>query len=504
MTTVFVLLAFTTLAIGMVVLSQVYLKVAGLRKNGCQLEYASENGIKSGFHHLREAIRGVSGPLVITDLRSLDLMNSVRNGEVRILEENLGLRFPVLIKEAAGDASWQSQTDCQLESMVEGDRYVAAQFRLPIQSEGTIGLLPVRRKSALDVRLGVAAGHLPLLLIPLLIDKGVDVTQKETFTADHGIVLKTSPHNLVAGTLSFSGEPLIPRDATPLLEKGLKTKLFRPQDLSNAKLRFALGLGNADTPVPDGVYLVQDSLGLGGIYVVGDVEEMALAVEGTYQVISFQLAAGTWTLRFSPSEGKTQFLSPGGATAFDLLPLGIIMASGKIKSLGGGSPDASGKAVLIRDREIPSLLQGVELTIVASDKIDISSHLITQGLRWRNGIPYVKEEQTQLIIYSAGQEFQDEVSLEGGIAVADAAPLDIKIQASLTAQGLGFEIAGAGRTVNLLGSLQAVDYLSGGNQLNLYSYLNPADIRNGFSAVPQTARPVVFFPIFETLDWKEY
>jgi hypothetical protein len=116
----------------------------------------------------------------------------------------------------------------------------------------------------------------------------------------------------------------------------------------------------------------------------------------------------------------------------------------------------------------------------------------------------VKEEQTQLVIYSAGQKFQEEVSLEGGITVAEAAPLDIKIQASLTAQGLGFEIAGAGRTVSLLGSLQAVDYISGGNHLNLYSYLNPADIRTGFSAVPQCARPVVFFPLFETLDWKEY
>ncbi len=146
----------------------------------------------------------------------------------------------------------------------------------------------------------------------------------------------------------------------------------------------------------------------------------------------------------------------------------------------------------------------MELTIVASDRIDISSHLIAQGLEWRDGIPYVKEEQTQLIIYSAAQEFQDEVGLEGGITIAEEAPLNIKIQASLTAQGLGFEIAGAGRSVSLLGSLQAVDYKSGGNELDLYSYLNAADIRNGFFAVPQTALPVLLLPLFETLDWREY
>jgi len=499
-TTVFMLLAFTTLALGMVVLSQVYLKVAGLRKSSCQMEYASENGVKSGFHHLREAVGGVSGPLIITELRSLDLMDSVRNSEIRILEENLGLRFPIIIKEAAGDVTWQSQTDCQLESMVEGDGYISAQFRLPIQSQGALSLLPVKRKSALDVRLGAAAGHLPLLFFPLLIDRVLDAAQKETFAAGHDISLETSPRNLLAGALSSSTEPLIPRDATPLLEKGLKTRLFRPQDLSDAKLRFALGLENSDAPVPEGVYLVQDSLGLGGIYVAGDIEVLVLAVEGSYQIISFQLAAGDWTLKFSPSEGRTQFFSPEGARAFDLVPLGIIMASGKINSLGGGALDESGKAALVQDREIPSLLRGLELTIVASDKIDISSHLIAQGLEWRNGIPYVKEEQTQLVIYSAGQKFQEEV----GITVADAAPQDIKIQASLTAQGRGFEIAGAGRTVSLLGSLQTVDYESGGNQLDLYSYLNSADFRNGFTAVPQTARPVVYFPLFETLDWREY
>jgi hypothetical protein len=503
-TTVFVFLAFTTLALGMVFMSQVYLKVAGLRKNSAQLDYASENGIKSGFHHLLDAIGSVPGPLILTELRSLDLMDSVRNGELRILEENLGLRFPVVIREAGGDTIWQSQSDCQLESMVEGDGYVSALFKLPIQSLGEIRHIPIKRRSALDVRVGVAAGHLPLPLFSLLINKALDASQKDKFAQANGISLRTSSRNLLAGALSASEEPLIPRDATPLLEKGLQTKLFRPQDLSDAKLRFALGLENTDAPVPEGVYLIQNSLGLGGIYVVGDIEEMVMAIEGTYQVVSFQMAVGTWTLKFSPSECRTEFVSPQGATAFDLVPLGIIMASGKINSLGGGAVDASGRAILVQDREISSLLDGVGLTIVASDKVDITSHLIAEGLRWRDGIPYLKEEQTQLVVYSTGQDFQQGVSLGGGISIDAGAPQNIRIQASLTAQGTGFEIAGNGRTVDLLGSLQAVDYVSGGNQLNLYSYLNPADFRSGFLAVPQTVRPVLLIPFLETLEWREF
>lgn len=503
-TAVFTLLAFTTLALGMVVLSEAYLKIAGLRKSSLQLEYASENGIKSGFHHFWEAAASLSQPVILTEPLAQELADSLRKGQTRVFETSLGWRFPVVIREAEGDLIWQSRTDCELESMLDGGGYVSAEFKLPILAHGEIRHLSARRKSSLEVRIGAAAGHLPLPLFSLLIDRDLEASQKETFVADNGIIIQTPSRNLLAGTLSSSAEPLIPRDATPLLEKGLKTKLFRPQDLSNAKLRYALGLEGSEAPVPEGVYLVKDSLGLGGIYVVGDIEEMVLAIDGTYQVISFQLAAGAWTLKFSPSESRTLFISPEGATSFDRVPIGIIMASGKINSLGGGELESSGAAALVREREVPSVLRGVQLTIVASDKIDISSHLVAQGLEWRNGIPYVKEEQTQLIIYSAGQEFQDEVSVEAGITVADASPLDITVQASLAAQGLGFEIEGAGRTVNLLGGLQAVDYLSGGNRLNLYSDLNSADLRSGFFAVPQTALPVMLFPLIETVDWKEY
>jgi hypothetical protein len=502
-TTTFVFLALTTLALGMVFLSQVYLKVAGAKKSSAQLEYASENGIKTGFHNLLRAIEAVPAPLFLTDFRSLDLIDSVRNGELRILEENLGVLFPVVIRESGGDEVWQSQTDVQLESMVEGDGYVTAQFRAQVQSQGEIRHLPIKRKSALDIRIGVAAGHLPLPMFSLLIDKTLDPAQRNAFPQANGISLRTSSRNVLAGAVSASDTPLISRDATPLLEKGLQTKLFRPQDLTNAKLRFALGLANSDEPVPDGVYLMQNSLGLGGIYVVGDVAEMALAIDGTYQVISFQTGAGLWTLRFSPSEGKTQFVTPQGVEPFDLVPLGIVMVSGKIDSLGGGAVVASGKAAIVRDREVPALQSGVGLTIVASDKIEITSHLVAAGLQWRDGIPYLKEEQTQLVVYSTGQSFQEETSLEGGISVSAAAPQDVKIQASLTAQGTGFEIEGNGRTADLLGSLQTVEYVSGGNQLNLYTCLYSAEAWTTMAAVPQTAQPVLYFPYFETVEWRE-
>ena len=503
-TTVFVFLAFTTLALGMVFLSQVYLKVAGVMKSSAQLGYASENGIKTGFHHLRNALTSVTGPLILSDLRSLDLMNSVKNGELRILEENLNLRFPVVIRESAGDETWTSRSECQLESMMEGDDYVSARFRLSIQAAGGMQSVPFQKKSSLDVRIGAAAGRLPLPTFSLLIDQALDPTLGGAFIKDNGISLRTSSRNLLAGTLSSSQTSLIPRDATPLLEKGLQTRLFRPQDLTNAKLRFALGLEPSAEPAPEGVYLIRDDLGLGGVYVVGDLEQLVLATEGSSQVLTFQTAVGRWTLKFSPSESRTQFFSPSGAENFDAIPLGIIMCSGKIGSLGGGTIDAAGNAALAREAEVPSLLSGVGITIVASDKVEIASHLIAEGLSWRDGIPYVKEEQTQLVVYSTGQSFQGEESEEGGISIAADAPQNIRIQASLTAQGSGFKVEGAGRTVDLLGSLQTVRYDSGGNRLNIFSYLFPGDAASLLAAVPQTALPVLYFPLLETIEWKEF
>lgn len=198
-TTVFVFLAFTTLALGMVFLSQVYLKVAGVMKSSAQLGYASENGIKTGFHHLRNALTSVTGPLILSDLRSLDLMNSVKNGELRILEENLNLRFPVVIRESAGDETWTSRSECQLESMMEGDDYVSARFRLSIQAAGGMQSVPFQKKSSLDVRIGAAAGRLPLPTFSLLIDQALDPTLGGAFIKDNGISLRTSSRNLLAG-----------------------------------------------------------------------------------------------------------------------------------------------------------------------------------------------------------------------------------------------------------------------------------------------------------------
>jgi hypothetical protein len=502
--TVFTFFIFSALALSMIFLSQVYLRLGGFRKNSVLLDYSSENGIKDGFHYLMKAMSSAPLPLVISEEKFSQLRDSTKNADVRIIEEALGIHLPVEIHEGGGQMIWRSQATGVLETIFEGENFFSARFKLLIDSEGGLKNFLPKRTSSLETRLGILAGHVPFPLIPFLISKKLDPAEKENFEENNNITFAPLPNNLLYPGASFVEEGLIPQDANSLLEKALKIKIFEPQDLSNARLRAVLGLENSTEPVPEGVYLIQNDLGLGGVYIQGDVEEMVTAIEQDFQVIAFQMEAGLWILKFSPSQSKTYFHAPRGVQAYDFVPLGIIIVSGKIKSLGGGMVDPGGKICLVKDEEIPSILRGINLTIIASDKINLTSHLLRQGVKWQEGIPYVKDENAQVVIFSTGKDFQEDRLKEGGIIIDENSPQEIKIQAALTAQGEGFKIQGDKKTVHILGSLQATDYLSGESQLEMTPFLPLASIKNSSLNSPATAEPILFLSFFETYEWKEF
>jgi hypothetical protein len=286
------------------------------------------------------------------------------------------------------------------------------------------------------------------------------------------------------------------------LNLALKIKMFYPQKLSLPKLRAALGLPESNDPVPDAVYLIRDDLGLGGIYIQGDVEEMVTALDGDVQVILFRLEEGEWILRFSPSSFRTEFISPQGSEYFDLVPIGLIVVRGAIRSLGGGTIGGDGRPVLEREREVPSLLAGVQLTIVSSGRVTIAADLIRQGLHWQEGIPYLEDKDSQLVIFSTGKDFLDDGTTQGGIVIGGDASRDIQVQGSLTAGGEGFRIEGGDRTVRLAGSLQTADFNAEGGKLVL-TPLAPGR-RPSFPAwSPLTERPVLQVLILRPETWVE-
>ncbi|MEE8378461.1 MAG: hypothetical protein V3R45_08800, partial [Candidatus Aminicenantaceae bacterium] len=188
---------------------------------------------------------------------------------------------------------------------------------------------------------------------------------------------------------------------------------------------------------------------------------------------------------------------------FDDIPEGIVIVNGDIHSLGGGIMNSSGQAELVFDEEIPSLLNGVNLTFISSDTVTISSHLIQQGLKWQEGIPYIKESKSMLNIFATGQDFFSETKKAGQIVIDSDAPKNLVINASLTASGDGFLIEGKDKTVQLLGGLQTANYTSNGNTLKVKldeRFINESDL---LIHTPKTSHPVLTISSLKIRDWNE-
>lgn len=502
--TVFFFFVFSALGLSLIHISRIHLKISAFKKQSTFLEYAAENGIKQGFNNFLNLLSQTSSPSILYSEQLDQLKEDIRTNGTKIIEEVLGQKLPIQTSGNWENLSWEITTQCFPVKIIDKENYFQTIYKLSINSKGKLKNFKHKRKATFFASLGVLAGHIPLSLFPLLIDKKLEPEEKENYAEKNKISFLSSKKNQLPPQISFAEKELIPQEATSELSKALKTKFFYPQDISTAKLRAILGLEETEEPVPDGVYLIKDDLGLGGIYVQGDVEEMVLAIEEDFQFISFRTEKGVWILKYSPSKSKTFFSSPEETLFFDLIPLGIIVINGKVKSLGGGVVDSSGKVTLVKDREVPSLLQGIQLSIVSSDEITISSHLILQGVKWQESVPYVKDSNSQLIIFSTGKGFWDEQTTEGGITIDKSSPEEIKVQAMLTASGKGFTIEGKGKKTQILGSLQASNYVSNENTLEIVFDDRLFEESNFPQNTPATTKPVLFISFFKVLEWEEF
>jgi hypothetical protein len=499
----FLFFAFSTIGLAMLYLSQIYLKLGMYKKNTLILEYASENGIKDAHYQLTQLIRQAPVPIILSAEKNAEFYTDAMGKGTKAAEELLGQTLPLTCGGAWENLSWSAITDFSVKRIEESADYFLELFDILVHSEGSITNFKQKHASSLLAELEVWVGHVPLPTIPILIDKPLSPHQQETFTQDNSIEILASSAGVLPPGASFSPGELVPTDPTSLVAKALKIKIFQPQELSQALLRVALGLEPSDDPVPDGVYLIHDDLGLGGIFVEGDLDEMILAIENSSQIISFRSEYGQWQLRFNPSGCETEFLSPEGTQYFNLIPRGIIVVNGAIHSLGGGIIDSSGEAAMIRDEEIPCILKGVNLTIISSEKTTLSSHLIHQGAKWEDGIPYVKDSHSQLHIFAAGQDVQGNSTESGEIVIASDSPDELKVQASLTASGKGISVEGTNKTVNLLGSLQTKEYNSNGNTLKLTPDQRFFADATRLENAPKSAKPILHIASFRAMEWKE-
>lgn len=500
---VFIFFIFSTLGLSMLYLTQVYLKTSAYRKNTILLEYASENGIKQGFNQLHDLLSERYSPMLLAEEEILKLKLDAYNGEKGIIEKALGCSLPLTLTDSWEKLGWESLTDFAFDRISEEDGYFRVRYDGTTTSTGQLEHFKSTRDTCLDSSLEILGGHIPLTVIPVLVDQEMNPAEKSRFLEENRIEILPFGKSDLPAPIAFSEDKLIPEQAVSQLAKALKIKIFHPQDLSASKLRMTLGLEPGNEPIPEGVYLIEDDLGLGGIFVEGDIDEMILAIQDNFQVIKFLTENGLWILKFSPQEGETMFATPVETRCYELTPLGMIIVNGGIHSLGGGYVDLTGEIILNKEEELPCILKGVNLTIISSDEITLSSHLIYQGVKWEEGVPYIKDSSSQLSIFATGRDFLDASEKAGQIKIAEDTPNSMKIQASLTASGKGITVLGEGKDIQILGSLQASELALNGNSINIKFDERLSRVEDLLQHSPRTESPVLFLSSFKVIGWRE-
>ena len=188
--TIFLSVVFSTLGLGMIYVSQVYLKMSSFRKNSIVLEYASENGIKQGYDLLIQSLSQRSSPSIITEEKNRLLKSDAMRKGMEAIEVLLGKEIPLEATETWENLKWTSITTFFLQKYFDREDYFRTFFTGLIDSEGTIENFGQFRYSSLETALEVSFGNIPLSTIPILLDKDLTPVQKD--------MLEVYRHSLVS------------------------------------------------------------------------------------------------------------------------------------------------------------------------------------------------------------------------------------------------------------------------------------------------------------------
>ena len=502
---IFIYFLFSALGLGLAYLSQLHLRIGAFRKSTALLAYAAENGIKQEFSLLAEKAAAAAVPAECLESRYAELRSDIEAGRTGIVAEVLGGDLPFRVEGASGDQAWTAWTEFGAAKLTAAERFFLADFPETSQSRGRLLGFAPEKPASLEGALQILAGRIPLAYFPLLLSGGMPPEEKDAVLRNPGIGLVRSDGAAFTPRPAFMDDEISPDEADLLLKKAARVKFLTPGRLTRAELRAALGLEMIDEPVPDGVYLIRSDLGLGGVFVQGDLDEIALAVDGDYQAVSFRRDGDTALLRFSPALGRTTFAPSGseGSIEFDRVPLGMILVNGAVRSLGGGVMGPDGLPAIVADAAVPCVLRGVSLTIVTSDTMTITSHLVQQGVKWLGSIPYLKDSTSQLILYASGRDLIEDRERAGQVIIGPDAPREIALQASIAAKN-GFVSEGGSRTVLLAGGLQTKSLALNGSSLKVVPDERLRDAGRVPDNAPATTRPLLMVLSLRPLRWSDH
>jgi hypothetical protein len=503
---VFMFFLFSGLGLGLVMLSDEFGRMAVSRRDVLRLECAAENGVKDALAKMvaQAAPAGATmteAVAAVSDEHAASLRANAAAGGILAAEEAMRIAFPFLSEGASSPLSWSATSACGLNRWRDEGAYCRAEYLVAVNARGRLTGWRPEATAGLDLSLDILTGRPPLAYLPFLL-AGTDANETAAGLLEEGrINLAAGRRRSLAPRGLVTPRHLIPGDASPLLAEALKVGMLEPGSIRLAALRQALGLPLVNEPVPDGVYLIRNDSGPGGVFVQGDLDRLLLAIEGNRQVIGFESQAGAWTLAFTPGLGPTEFQAPEGLLQDEHPPLGIVLVNGAVGSLSAATVDSSGAVVAVEEAGIPCLRDGQSLTIVSTDELTINSDLLHEGVSWAESIPYLKDRQSQLVVYAGNRDILDGTETKGAIKIGADAPADIRIQASLTAAG-AMAVEGAAKKVIVSGGLQTASLRLGDNRLTIAPDERLADgrITPGFG--PLAAEPVLLVLGLRPQAWR--
>lgn len=487
-----ILFFFFGLGVCVLLLTQVHLKVGGLRRNLRLTNYAAENGLKMGYLFLLEKLQSSPWPLPLSESETEFILNNSTSSDkfLWLFSRHLGLDFPIFLESSWKSMTWKSKLSFEPKAIESLGHFILAAAEFKVEAEGKIIPFFQRAKGEFLLDAVLVAGYLPLPLFPCLLEKSLGLSEQEVYL----MLIEIIPPSAIISNLAlrpfFSQEKTISRDTIPFLEKGLKIRLFEPDSINTLVLRQALGLEISREPVPEGVYLIHDDIGLGGVFVQGNLDELFLVVDGPCQVLFFRQGENTWELRFNPSLGQTIFSSPGKSLVYEGLPNGIILVNGAIASLGEGEAGLSGEVHLATREPQPCLIPGAKLTLVASGEVNIVSPLTLSSFSLEPGIPYLRQRQTQLVVFSSGKDLITQEEVQAGLNLEIRGGEEVVVEADLVALGNGFQMKGRDKTLVIKGSLQATEINPNSNRIKIIPHENPYLLAKEPEGLPLTSRPL--------------
>lgn len=135
---VFVFFVFSTLGLGLVYLSQAYLKLSAYQKNSMLSAFSSENGIKQGYAQLAQLVSGKYFPPILSESQYKELKDDAMGGGTKAIEEALGVLLPERFGETWGGQSWSGAAQFGPARILESDGYFLAETKGEITAEGSL------------------------------------------------------------------------------------------------------------------------------------------------------------------------------------------------------------------------------------------------------------------------------------------------------------------------------------------------------------------------------